>query len=349
MQKHLTLNLNGLLSAQRVKEGIGLLKVQSLPYLQTLLSKAHYHFTKPKDSESLSAYLFHQEKPPASAITRIVALTKLSEEAEQQFWISIDPAHLIPDRDSLVLIPAEDIGITSAESKALLKSFNEHFAEDGIELVYGSASQWFLSISQTVDLSTTPIHQVAYQSVNDFYPSGPAGNYWRQLMNEAQMLFYNHEVNHQRRLNNLPEINSIWVWGEGSLSPSQINHRPDAAMFSDYTYSQGLAKLCHAKTKNNVQTFQQWFEQSEKINHSLIELSAHSLTGISLENMTIEQWVALLKQCELDWFMPIFQSLKNKELDSVLLVLGANKHYLLTPKSLNRFWRWKKPWMALTN
>jgi len=38
---------------------------------------------------------------------------------------------------------------------------------------------------------------------------------WRTLLNEIQMLLFNHPINQQREARNLPMINSGWLWGGG--------------------------------------------------------------------------------------------------------------------------------------
>lgn len=356
---HLTLVFNGLLDAQRVLEAHSNLVDCSLTSLQTLLSKADYHFNKKVSEKAQAAYLFHQPNTPALAITSALGLCELNAEQRSEFWLSVDPVQMIPDRDTLVLIPGKDLGITESESLALLDSFNMHFAEDGVQLLYGSPTQWFLSIKQPVAIQTTPLEEVAYQSLNDKYPQGAAGNYWRQLMNETQMLFYNHEVNQQRRLQNFPEINSVWVWGEGVLQEQQLVKRPNAAIFAESSYLQGLAKLTDATLRKAPKSFADWHRESESIrnnglqkqqaHHALIELQTSLFANIALENMTLEHWLALLSELEQQWFAPIFDALKNKQLSSVLLVLGANKHYLLKPSHLKRFWRLKKRWSGLVN
>ena len=346
-QKNLTLWVDELLDAQRVMEASDSLKSQALPALHKLLSKADYHFNKPRSFEGMASYLFHQSETLPSAPTRAAALC----EDEGSFWISVDPVQMVPDRDTLVLIPAEDIGIRAKESQALLESFNQHFAQDGVQLAYGSPTQWFLSIKQPVAIQTTPLSEVAYQSLNDKYPQGAAGNYWRQLMNETQMLFYNHEVNHQRRLQNLPEINSGWVWGEGQIDLATITQRPQAAIFSNHAYLHGMAKFTQSSANLMPQTFAQLVQNSHfaASNHALVQLDLQNLTGREISQMTLEEWLQALAQLENDWFAPIQQALQQGELQSVLLVLGANKHYLLKPSHLKRFWRLTKRWSALVN
>lgn len=348
-ETHLTLSFPGLLNSQRVQEGFSDLKKTQLACLQTLLSKADYHFPKKRQNEDLTAYLFHQSITPPSAVTRVNGVCGLSANALNEYWISIDPVQMIPDRDTLVLIPSTDIALTEEESRALLESFNQHFKQDGLQLIFGDTYQWFLSIKQPVAIETSPLYQVAYQSVNHHYPEGPAGNYWRQLMNETQMLFYNHEANHQRRLLNLPEINSVWVWGEGSIDLDAVKQRNNATLLSNSDYSKGLAKFSGANFSSTPESFKNCKNQILASQHTLIEFQQQRFSGVLLEQMTLGQWLDLLSFFEKEWFEPILTSIKNKELDSVLLELGANKQFLLSAKTLKRFWRWKKSWLALSN
>ena len=348
--KNLTLWIDDLLNPQRVLEAAGELKSLQLPALNRLLNRADYHTTSARSLESLGSYLFHQPQALPSAVTKAAAQCDLNEQQLEEFWLSVDPVQMVPDRDTLVLIPSSDLGITEEESLALLKSFNTHFAEDGLELHFGSATQWYLSLKQAVDVQSTPLAQAAYQSLNERYPQGNAGNYWRQLMNETQMLFYNHDVNHDRRMQDLPEINSIWVWGEGMLNRDQLVMRPNAAVFSDDAYLQGVARLTDARFAPSVSSFAAWQEQvTVQDQNALATLNLASDYGVALEQMTLQQWLELLARLEEEWFEPMLKALEQKQLNSVLLAMGANKHYLLQPSMLKRFWRFKKSWTALVN
>ncbi len=181
--------------------------------LKKMLTKCDYHYRQNKSYESLASYLFHQEYVAPSAATCVKVECDLIPAQAEFFWLHVDPVQMIADRDTLVLIPGEDLQITFDESQQLLKSFNAHFKQDGIELIMGTECSWYISMPQMIDISTTPKSEVVYQSVNNRYPSGSAGNYWRQLINETQMLFYTHPVNEHRRSQGLPEINSVWIWG----------------------------------------------------------------------------------------------------------------------------------------
>ena len=61
-----------------------------------------------------------------------------------------------------------------------------------------------------------------------------------------------------------------------------------------------------------------------------------------LDNLQIEEWIALLEQLERDWFAPLVLALKQGEIDSLLLDLGQETRVHLKLNHLKRFWRFKK-------
>ncbi|QKI89188.1 hypothetical protein [Thiomicrorhabdus xiamenensis] len=341
----LTLWIPGLLHPQRIDEAQDALKSLELPHLQKLLSRADYRLSKRRAFEAQACYLFHQTEKLPSAITRAAVLVpEAFENGIEEFWLSVDPVQMIPDRDTLILFPAKDLAITEEESRALLESFNRHFAQDQVELLYGQADQWFMRVKQPIDLQSTDLHEVAYRSVTDAYPQGNAANYWRQLINETQMLFYSHPVNEARRNKGFPEINSIWPWGEGSLQ-HKIKERSAACVCADNVYLQGMAKLCCARSCPSMNAFEQW--QSQSINgHSLVY--PDNLCA-AIPNMQLEEWLTALENVENEWAKPIDEALRTGGLSSVFLDLGAGKQFYLTNRKIKRFWRWKKNWRALCN
>ncbi|MDA3808579.1 MAG: hypothetical protein PF440_11795, partial [Thiomicrorhabdus sp.] len=182
-----TLWVPDLLNPLRIKEASDALTTLKLPALETLLAKADRFEAKSQLLDEQASYLFHQ--PKAHAKASIMASVEFEDYDPSVFWLRVDPVQMIADRDSLVLIPGTDLGITESESRALLKTFNQHFAQDQVTLEYASTTAWYLRIKQSVDIKTHSIESMAYQPVNERYPSGNAAGYWRQLLNETQMLF----------------------------------------------------------------------------------------------------------------------------------------------------------------
>lgn len=344
--RSLTLWVPELLHPQRIEEAQEALQSLKLPALQKLLSKADYHFGKPQSFEAKASYLFHQPQTLPSAATRAAVLAKDAfEQGAEGFWLSVDPVQMIPDRDTLVLIPGSDLGISEEESRQLLQAFNEHYAQDQVELIFGAADQWFMHIKQPIDLQSTSLKQVSYQSLANAYPQGNAANYWRQLINETQMLFYSHPVNEARREKGLPEINSIWPWGEGSINQKSIKLREKACIFAQHPYLLGMAKLTRSSSHNEINTLADWSTKAQT-GHSLVYLDTLS---DAVPNMQLDEWLQALEQFEQNWAQPLLEALRTKQLDSLLLDLGANKQFYLTANALKRFWRLKKSWRVLAS
>ncbi len=312
----------------------------SLPGLRTLLSRADAFPAKTQTFHQAASYLFHQTH--TLPIATVMAAMQLPDYDTQAFWLRAEPCQVIPDRDTLVMIPPTDLAITEDESKALLAAFNAHFAEDGVQLEYGGATDWYLRIAQPVDLQSTPMSQAAYQNINPHYPKGNAAGYWHQLMNEAQMLFFTHPVNEIRRERGWPEINSLWFWGEGRLEPERIEIRPRAQVWSQNAYLQGLAKLSQAQLADEPQNYQAWSKSalltSDAVSHHLVHLATPTAG-----QQTEDEWLARLERLETDWFQPLLQALKDQHIDSLFIDVGRSKRYHLKPKHLRRFWRRKKP------
>jgi len=351
MSTAVTLWIPGLLDPLRVKEinslGEGLDDI-SLSGLQTILAKSDQFAAKKQAVVEQANYLFHQ--PKLSATAAIMASVDIAEYDASAFWLRVDPVQMIADRDSLVLIPGSDLGITEAESRALIETFNAHFEQDKVALEYADMTRWYLRIKQPIDIQTHSIEKVAFQPVNDFYPQGHAAQYWRSLLNEAQMLFYTHPVNEARRALGQPEINSVWVWGEGVLTDNSVVKRPNAVIWSDSIYLSGLAKLSEAKHFSEPGNYQAWLDTQEahslqsastdsEQSHHLIKLD--SVTN-SLEQLSPEAWLELLSRLDERWFKPLLKAVVDKKIDSLFLDIGNGHRYHLTPAHLKRFWRFKR-------
>ena len=328
-----------LLSPIQSAEGSALIKSVALPHLQTLLSKADVFSAKKATFHQKASYLFHQ--PDCLPVASTMAATQIADYDSNAFWLRVEPLQMVPDRDTLVLIPPQDLAITEAESKALIDSFNAHFESDRVQLEYGSSQDWYLRIAQPIDIQTVPLEQASYQSVNELYPQGNAATYWHQMMNEVQMLFYTHPVNEARREKGWPEINSIWIWGEGQLKVDRLNPRDNACIWSAHPYLQGMAQLTNASAFETPKNYQAWTELADKTQnqHHLIHLEPPYQT---LQNSTEQEWQSCLLELEEQWFSGLLMALGQKEITSLFIDLGNQKRYYLTPRHMKRFWRFKK-------
>lgn len=341
MSKAVTFWLPELLHPQRFEEAGDNFNSRNFPALQTLLKKGDVYplqtgigKTQNRDFFSTASQLFHQPKTLPIAATLASQLIK--DFTDEDYWLKIDPVQMVPDRDTLILIPGKDLAITEVEAKALITSFNQHFEQDRVSIEYGTPIDWFLRIKQPIDLHTHSLESVSYQSIEGKNPTGNAAQYWRQLLNEASMLFFNHPVNEERRTQGMPEINGVWLWGEGRLTPETIVKRKDALIWSNDRYLHSMALLCNADSKPFPENQHAWsLDAAEQ--HLFMPDVIHR----KLEQMTLEDWLDTLEWLESQWMKPLLQALKNKQIHSLLLELGDGYRYHIQPQHLKRFWRFK--------
>lgn len=155
-------------------------------------------------------------------------------------WFHADPVHLLADIDQAFLRDAESLDIDVAESKQLLETVSQHFSEDGLQWLAMSKDHWFLRKDDATDIKTTPLFDVIGRNINFFMPEGEDEWYWKRFLNESQMLFHQSEVNVARDRRGLLPVNSLWLWGEGSLP--EVGQTKIKKIYTDNKLSRGLAK-----------------------------------------------------------------------------------------------------------
>ena len=374
--KALTLWIPELLSIERLRES-ELFFQQSFPALQTLLSKAQKLPLPQKVLGEavfyrMASYLTHQPERLPIAATQACAEVVDFESHQTEFWVKVDPVQMVPDRDTLLMMPQSGLQVTEAEARSLIQAFNDHFAQENIELIYGSPYSWYLSVVQSVDLKTCPLPDATMRPLMGCNPQGNAASYWLKLMNETQMLFYTHPVNEARRERGEAEINGVWIWGEGALGSISLRKKSDicirvqqgeqALVAQTENYLHGLATLINGYFQADLPSLTQNNERSDEKNREkmkkcqnyqscmrvLPELVAEHEVWVlnelmvQLEHLTEEEWIEVLHYLEVTYFQPLLAKVQQGELHSLLWVLGDGQLYHLEPKDLKKFWRWKQ-------
>ncbi len=263
------------------------------------------------------AHWLHQPQPvPVAPVTASMDLADFDADT---FWLRLDPVHLVPDRDTLVLFPAGDIDITAEEARALIDAFNTHFRSDGVRLEYGAPDRWYVRMPQPVDIRTVPLDQAVGANLHHVQPQGAAVRHWNRLINEAQMLFFQHPVNEARRQADRPEINGLWLWGEGVLPT--LKPRSGLRIMDQHgdPFLRGLAALIDADYRQ-VDT---------------LELAAHASS---------EALFAYLRSASPALWDELAQWLRQRQLQEALLDPGGDVAWHVKPAHLRRFWRrWFNP------
>jgi len=163
-------------------------------------------------------------------------------------WGCARPVHLLTAIDHLQLAPGRLV-MDEAESARLVGDINRHLEGDGFRLhVSGANGDWQLECAQPLDCACVEPDDASGLNLRDLMPAGRDGARVRSLVNEIQMLLHEHPVNAARLARREPAINSVWLWGIGSLGKvSPVNLPP---LFTDDAWLAGLWRLHGAAARS---------------------------------------------------------------------------------------------------
>lgn len=165
----------------------------------------------------------------------IGALKYLAETGEyaDQYLMQADPVHLKADQDCVLLFDFSYLELSETDANTYLKTFNQHFAEDGLRLLKTASKRWYLKVAHKPDIQTSSLEQVIGHNIDKFLPIGPDAAKWRHFINEIQMVFFS-------LAEDLPMVSGIWPHGGGVLTSLSA---PDIDVVSgDNLLIEGLAK-----------------------------------------------------------------------------------------------------------
>lgn len=165
---------------------------------------------------------------PIAALMRY-ADCDLSDDA---YWLLATPVHLVLQRDSFSLYPPSMLNLPASEAAELVESLNRHFVDDGMRFEIGCDGAWYLRMTQSPEIQTHSVWQSVNRNIEAYLPLGAGATKWHALLNEMQMLLFNHPVNQQREQRGELPINSIWVSGGGYL--------PRSLQIAKQAYGKGL-------------------------------------------------------------------------------------------------------------
>jgi hypothetical protein len=151
---------------------------------------------------------------PAAAITREF----LAGDAVDATWLSADPAWVQPDMNGVRLLACGQLQLDMDEAQAFAAPLRPVFNEAGIQLEISTPDRWHLKLPPSTSLpSFAAPEQALGEDLSQHLPQGAEGRRWRVLLNEIQVLLHQHPLNAQRRARGLAPVNSLWLWGGGSL------------------------------------------------------------------------------------------------------------------------------------
>lgn len=138
------------------------------------------------------------------------------EAGDGEAWGLVTLCHWQVGLSEVVLGDPALLGITAAESAALLQAIRPYFDEDGLALhAAGQPGRWLAQGAALQGLPTAAIDRATGQPLDAWLPMGEGARALRRLQNEMQMLLYTTRVNDERTARGMAPINSFWLSGTG--------------------------------------------------------------------------------------------------------------------------------------
>ena len=311
-----------------------------LSSLETVLARSH---KLPETAESMEVWLCNAFGVKKQQDWPIAALTLTSDDGNphQDYWFRADPVHLRVERDQIILADSGILSISQPEADQLVTALNRHFETDGLLFYALRPDRWYLKPEKRLDIQTRLLPDVAGKNINDYLPSGPDGMRWHQLFNEIQMLFHNHPVNEAREMRGEMPINSIWLWGGGTMPALTL--KPYTKIWAHDALALSLASTSQTPAAELPENAMKWLELRNDSASELIVLD--NLRGAG-QYGDIYGWQEGLKQIESLWITPLLRALKQGKINSLTLHAGNDSRiqsFQVTAADLWKIWRRIKP------
>lgn len=298
-----------------------------LPALEKILARADSETLPPRTVESLLCSMFGVA---GTAIAPIL-LEADGVAPGEAYWLRADPVHMQIERDRLILHPVSEL--QTAEAAQLCASLNAHFLAAGLNLVAPHPDRWYLRLDQAPEMVTHDLPAVIGRDVRDSLPYGKDALYWHGVLNEMQMLLYDHAVNQAREMRGEWPVNSVWLWGGGHAQHELL--RPVQQVMTDDPLAAALAAaagVAHASLP----------ERLELARYDGVLLVVWEGMRQAIRRGDVAGWRAALERFERSCLQPALQALMRGRTDRITLDVlqpGYMRRHVLTRSRAWRFWR----------
>lgn len=134
-------------------------------------------------------------------------------------WL-VEPAHFHLARDHLVMLAGAARGLVLEQAQRLVESIRPLLGEESLSLSLLSPTRWLLASSPPLRLRCASAEAASGRNVEGYLPGGEDERRYRRLLNEIQMTWHEHPVNHEREARGELPINSVWT--SGPVTPRAV-------------------------------------------------------------------------------------------------------------------------------
>ncbi len=314
-----------------------------LPALERLLARGRRHGAGAAETESAEAWLCQRFEVDKQGDWPAAPYCLLAEGGEpgQHYWLRADPVHLKLEGGRLVLAGSGVFSISQQEAESLADSLNAHFSGDGLVFYPLRPDRWYLRVQRAPALETTALPDAAGRSIDALLPRGSDAPAWRAHLNEMQMLLHGHAVNDARESAGVLPINSVWLWGGGSIGDSVT--APCDAVWSGDPFATGLALAARITAHPLPADAAELLRAGAS---SAVNLIVLDQLRAAAQYGDAHGWRQALQQLERDWFAPLLEALMQEGVGMLSLHVPGPAGGLsveVARGDLRRFWRRVKP------
>lgn len=235
----------------------------ALPRLSRFIQLSEHRQTDAYPLESLLWSLLGQEgEVPVAMLSRLA--DKPSDCGGN--WLRADPVWLRADINRVYLAATQQIQLTPDEVVAIRDALQPWLSELELQFDAELSDRWYVRVTSPAQaFLPNPTHVMGYDLASVFErlnsENTDEAGHWQRLMNEMQMLLFQHPVNERRRQQGRPEANSLWFWGGGVL-PDNLSHEYQFVQHQHVLF-QGLLAWQSELEKQQVENHQ--YDSTEAI------------------------------------------------------------------------------------
>ena len=273
-------------------------------------------------------------KPDVTALAPLRLLGESSGEAARDgHWLCADPVHLRFHQERIILADAGAFDLEDTEAEAIVSSLNAEFADIG-QFHIATARRWYLRLNSPVDHAVEPLSAVAGRLVDgELSDKNSPLTRW---LNEVQMFLHGHPVNERRQNEGKPAINSLWLWGTGSLPT--IERPAFDAISASHPLASGLALASGLTPRPCPASLGELLTDGSAGSSQLVVLDS-LLAPVLYEDS--DGWRQASEALEQNWFAPLRQALGHQIETLTILAptIYGQLEYQLSAGDRWKFWR----------
>ena len=312
----------------------------ALPGLEWLAGHAAFENRPRQSFEAALAAQFDLEDAP------FAPLRLLGEghgpKPDEAHWLCADPVHLRFHHERIILADAGAFDLETEEAEAIVASLNSEFGDIG-RFHVATARRWYLRLDSAVAHQAEPISKMAGRRIDGELKdtNGPLTRW----LNEVQMYLHGHPVNEHRQAAGKPAVNSLWLWGGGSLPA--VEKPACAALWSDNPLAAGLAMAGGIAAQPCPANLADFLDKAAESRGNHLVVLDTLLSPALYEDGP--GWRTSAQKLEADWFAPLSGGPGRRlaELSIVAPTVYGQLSWTLGGKERWKFWRKSRPLAAL--